>query len=143
MPGGRCRTALASSGWIDPIDQGPRVFTLGAYLNRPDRTNFYLGYRQIDPVESRAVTAALTYVFSPKYATTFSSTYDFGVNQNHSISNSLVFTRMGSDLQVSLGFSYNALTNNFGFVFEILPNLAAQSSRRLGLPAFGSSMLGR
>jgi hypothetical protein len=137
------RTALASSGWIDPIQDGPRVFTIGAYLNRPDRTSFYLGYRQIDPVQSRAVTGAVTYIFSPKYATTFSTTYDFGTNQSHSLSNSLVLTRMGSDLQVSLGFTYNALTNNFGFVFEILPNLAAQSSRRLGLPAFGSSMLGR
>jgi hypothetical protein len=136
------RTALASTGWIDPISQGPRVFTLGAFFNRPDRTNFYLGYRQIDPVESRAVTGAVTYVFSPKYATTFSTTYDFGTNQNHSLSNSLVLTRMGSDLQVSLGFTYNALQNNFGVVFEIFPNLVTQTNRRLGIPAFGSGLLG-
>jgi hypothetical protein len=135
------RTALASSGWIDPVSDGARVFTIGAYLNRPDRTSFYLGYRQIDPLQSRAVTGAFTYIFSPKYATTFSSTYDFGTGQ--SLANSLVLTRMGSDLQVSLGFTYNALTNNFGFVFEILPNLAAQSSRRIGMPAFGSGLLGR
>jgi hypothetical protein len=137
------RTALASTGWIDPVEDGARVFTIGAYLNRPDRTSFYLGYRQIDPVQSKAVTWAFTYIFSPKYATTFSSTYDFGVNQHQSLSNSLVLTRMGSDLQVSLGFTYNAIQNNFGFVFEILPNLAAQSSRRIGMPAFGSSTLGR
>jgi hypothetical protein len=137
------RTALASSGWIDPIDQGPRVFSVGAFLNRPDRTSFYVGYTQIDPVQSRAVTGAVTYIFSPKYATTFSTTYDFGTNQSHSLSNSLVFTRMGSDLQVSLGFTYNALQNNFGFVFEIMPNLAAQTSRGLGVPAFGSGVLGR
>src|SRR5262249_33009054 len=118
------RTALESTGWVDPIDNGPRVFTVGAFLNRPDRTNFYLGYREIEPVESRAVTAALTYVFSPKYATTLSSTYDFGTNQ--SLANSLILTRMGSDLQVSLGVTYNALQNNFGVIFEILPVLANQ-----------------
>jgi hypothetical protein len=137
------RTALASSGWIDPIDDGPRVFTIGAFLNRPDRTSFYLGYRQIYPVQSQAVTAAVTYIFSPKYATTFSTTYDFGTNQTHALSNSLVLTRMGSDLQWNLGFTYNALTNNFGVVLEVFPNLLAQNSRRPGLPAFGSSMLGR
>jgi hypothetical protein len=50
---------------------------------------------------------------------------------------------MGSDLQVSLGFTYNALQNNFGVVFEILPNAITQSSRRVGVPAFGSGLMGR
>jgi hypothetical protein len=135
------RTALVSTGWVDPIDNGPRVFTVGAFLNRPDRTNFYVGYREIDPVNSQAVTGAITYVFSPKYAMTASSTYDFGTNQ--SLSNALVFTRMGTDLQVSLGFTYNAILNNFGFTFELLPNLVPEAHRVPGMPAFGSSALGR
>jgi hypothetical protein len=135
------RTALVSSGWVDPIDQGPRVFTFGAFLNRPDRTNFYVGYRQIDPVGSKAVSGALTYVFSPKYAITATSVYDFGTQQ--SLSNSLVFTRMGSDLQLSLGFSYNAMQNNFGFVFEIVPNLVPQNRRLPGLALGPGSVLGR
>ena len=49
------------------------------------------------------------------------STYDFGTSE--ALSNSLMFTRMGSDLQVSLGFTYNALQNNFGVLFNIIPNL--------------------
>jgi hypothetical protein len=134
------RTALVSSGWFDPIDNGAHVFNIGAYFNRPDKTNFYLGYRQIDPVESKAVTASITYVFSPKYAITGSSTYDFGTNQ--SLSNSLVFTRMGSDLQMSFGITYNALVNSFGVTFEILPNLIAQSQRFAGITPFGTSLLG-
>jgi hypothetical protein len=135
------RTALVSTGWFDPVDNGARVFTIGAFLNRPDRTNFYLGYRQIEPLQSEAVTGAVTYVFSPKYAMTASSTYDFGINQ--SMSNSLIFTRMGSDLQMSLGITYNAILNNFGVVFEILPNLVPESHRVPGMAAFGSSTLGR
>ena len=67
------RTALVSNGWAEPIDDGPRVFTVGIVLNRPDATNFYLGYRQIDPLESRAVIASVTYAFSPKYAVTAST----------------------------------------------------------------------
>ena len=134
------RTALVSTGWVDPETNGPRVFTIGGFLNRPDRTSFYLGYRDIFPLNSRAVTAAATYIFSPKYAMTASSTYDFGTNQ--SLSNTLVFTRMGSDLQVSLGVNYNAVTNNFGVVFEIYPNLVPEAHRSRGVPAFGSSVAG-
>ena len=44
---------------------------------------------------------------------------------------------MGSDLTVSLGFTYNALLNNFGFTFEVLPNVVAMTRRS------GSGLLGR
>src|SRR5205085_12036232 len=107
---------------------GARVFTIGGYLNRPDRTNFYLGFREIEPVGSQAVTAAVGYVFSPKYAINASSTYDFGVKPG-ALSNSLSLTRMGKDVQVSVVFTYNALQNNFGVLFEVVPNLLPQSRR--------------
>jgi hypothetical protein len=135
------RTALTSTGWVDPEANGPRVWTVGGYFNRPDRTNFYLGYRQIDPLQSKAVTASVTYVFSPKYAITANSTYDFGTNA--SLSNSLVLTRMGSDLQLSAGISYNATVNTFGVSVEIIPNVANATQRIGGMPAFGSGLLGR
>jgi hypothetical protein len=131
------RTALTSSGWVDPETNGPRFFSFGAYLNRTDRTSLFLGYRQIDPLESKAVTAAVTYVFSPKYAMTASATYDFGTSQ--ALSNSLVLTRMGSDVQLSLGITYNALVNTFGVTFEIVPNLIG--NRRV--PGLGNGLLGR
>jgi hypothetical protein len=124
------RTSFTSTGWIDPMENGARVFTLGGYLNRSDRTNFYLGYRSIEPVESKALTGAATYIFSPKYAVTGSSTYDFATFQ--SVSNSLVLTRVGTDLQVSLGFTYNAMQDNFGFTFEILPTIASGGGRYVG-----------
>ncbi len=119
------RTSLVSTGWVDPETDGPRVFTFGAFFNRPDRTNFYLGYRQIDPIDSKLVTAAVTYIFSPKYAMTASASYDLGTQQSES--NSLVITRVGSDLQVSAGISYNAITQSVGAVFVIVPNLVAGS----------------
>lgn len=123
------RTAFTSTGWVDPVSDGARVFTVGGYFNRTDRTSFYLGYRQIEPVQSRAITGSVSYVFSPKYALTAASTYDFGTSQ--SLSNSLVITRIGSDIQVSLGISYNALTQNFGAVVEVVPNLVP-ANRRIG-----------
>jgi hypothetical protein len=132
------RTALVSTGWVDPIPNGARVFTVGTFLNRPDRTNFYFGYRQFDPIGSRLLTGSASYVFSPKYAMTLSSSYDLGFNSG--LSNALIFTRMGTDLQVSLGATYNSILNNFGVIFSIMPNLAAQRGRAAG---FGSGMLGR
>ena len=101
------RTALTSSGWIDPETDGPRFFAFGAYLNRTDRTNLFLGYRQIDPLESKAVTAAVSYVFSPKYAMTASAVYDFGTSQ--ALSNSLVLTRVGTDFLSTLTAMFNPL----------------------------------
>jgi hypothetical protein len=129
------RTSLNSTGWVDPIKDGPRVFTVMASLNRPDRTNFTLGYREIDPLNSQAVIGGVTYVFSPKYAITFNATYDFGINSQL---NSLVMTRMGTDLQVSLGFNYNSILKNFGVTFEILPNVVPPSRRGIGSATFDS-----
>jgi hypothetical protein len=134
------RTAFTSSGWVDPFPGGARVFTVGGFLNRPDRTNFFLGFREIDPINSQAVTASVTYVFSPKYAITGASTYDFGTNKG--LSNMLMLTRMGSDLQVSFGITYNAILNNFGVQFEILPNLVSPA-RRMALAGMPTPLLGR
>lgn len=121
------RTAIVSSGLFDPVDDGPRIFTVGTVLNRPDRTSFSINYRQIDPIDSRAVISAATYVFSPKYAVTAASVYDFGIQQ--SLANSLTITRIGSDVTVSVGLSYNAVLNNFGFTFEVLPNIVAATRK--------------
>jgi hypothetical protein len=115
-------TSLVSTGWGDPIAHGPRVFNFGANMARPDKTNVYLGYREIDPVHSKAVVANISYALSAKYALTASSIYDFGV---HTQVTSLYLTRIGTDLQMSLGFNYNSMLNTFGFTFAIVPNLLA------------------
>jgi hypothetical protein len=131
------RTALTSSGWYDPIPQGPRVTTVGLFFNRTDRTTFFVGLRTLYPTLSEAVTGAVTYVFSPKYAVTGATTYDFGVGQ--AVSNILTFTRTGKDLQVSMGVSYTPQTNNFGFNFSIFPNILPMSQRTA---MFGSTAAG-
>jgi hypothetical protein len=115
------RTSLESTAWVDPITNGPKVWTVGAFFNRPDRTNFYLGFRELDPLGSRLVTASVTYVFSPKYAGTLSTSYDFGLAL--AMSNSIMFTRIGSDLTATIGLTYNAMQNSIGAIVSIVPNL--------------------
>lgn len=132
------RTALVSDGWFEPtIDNGPTVFNFGAVLNRTDRTSFYLGYRHIDPLEVRAVIGSLNYALSAKYALTFSASYDFG---NDIQSNAVTITRMGTDLQVSVGLSYNSILNTVGVQFAIVPTLVpmARQGGPLANPALAS-----
>ncbi len=134
------RTALSSSGWFEPFQGGAKVFNLGMSFNRPDTTNFYLGYRQIDPLDSRAVIASVTYPFSAKYALTASTTWDFGV---HYQVYSLLLSRIGTDVMFNVGISYNSILGNFGFTFEIIPNLLRGSIRPgSGLSTLGSSYMG-
>ncbi|MGE0529014.1 MAG: hypothetical protein AB7P49_18295, partial [Bdellovibrionales bacterium] len=118
------RTSLVSNGWVDPITvdgtSGPRVLNVGGNLSRPDGTNFYLGYRQIDPLQSKAVVASVSYIFSKKYSMNVSGSYDFGVNNQVT---SFTLSRTGKDLRVNFGLSYNSILNTTGVIFEVVPNL--------------------
>ena len=137
------RTAFSSTGWFEPYDGGSKYYTFGTYFNRPDRTMFYLGYRQIDPVNSRAVLGSVGYQLSQRYFMNASVSYDFGINQ--ALSNSFTLTRTGTDLTVSIGFTYNSLVNNFGFQFLVVPNLvnAIGGGRFAGSPLLGSQSFNR
>ncbi|MGL4421018.1 MAG: hypothetical protein ACRCZF_10170, partial [Gemmataceae bacterium] len=131
------RTSIQSAGWFDPYDPGTRYWNIGLFLNRPDNTNFFFGYRQIDPVNSTAVMAGVYYPLSRKYAVAANASYDFGIDQ--AITNTFNLIRVGKDLTLSFGFSYNAIVQNFGVQFSILPNLATGTAytRGLGTPQFG------
>ena len=114
------RNGFTSSGWMDPFAFGTRYWNLNMYHNRPDGANLSLSYRHFEPVGSRQLSGAVNYMFSPKYAVTFFSAYDFGLSQNQSTG--LILSRVGTDLTWSVGFSYNAIINNFGFNFMVVPN---------------------
>ena len=86
------RTALVSNGWFEPYEGGSRYWNAGVYVNRSDRTNLYLGYRQTDPLSSKAVTASVSYQLSRRYYLTASASYDFGLQA--ALSNSLFNTKL-------------------------------------------------
>ena len=130
------RTSFTSAGWYDPFENGAQFFNLGLNFSRPDGTTFFLGYRHTDPINSRAVTASAYYKMSAKYSLNLTTTYDFGDNQ--ALNNQVSVTRIGADVTVLFGFSYNALVNNFGVQFAILPNLLGLS----GVSTSGNSILG-
>jgi len=131
------RLSVLSGGWYDPFDTGVKYFNLGVNFNRPDGSNFFLGYRHTDPLESRAVSAVLHYPISRKYSMSLTSVYDLGLNQ--SFTQQISFARVGTDTTVLFGVSYNALVNNFGVQFAIVPNLLGITGTRLsGSPFLGN-----
>ena len=132
------RFSLTSAGWYDPFEFGARYYNVGMNFNRPDGTNFYVSYRHTDPINSRAVTAATSYRLSYKYAMNLSTTYDFGTNE--ALTNTLSLARTGPDMTMIVGFTYNALINNFGFQFTLLPNVASLAP---GQRAYSSGLSGR
>lgn len=131
------RFSMSSAGWFDPFYDGAKYFNVGMYFNRPDNTNFSLTYRHTDPLQSRAVTAAINYQLSRRYAVNLGTAYDFGLNE--SLTNSVSFARTGPDVTMMFGLSYNPLINNFGIQFSLIPNVAGLSPMR-GFGS-GSSML--
>ena len=48
-----------------------------------------------------------------------------------------MLTRIGTDLTVSFGFSYNSIVNTFGVQFEVVPNLLP-NSRGVGSGSAGA-----
>jgi hypothetical protein len=120
------RNALYSNGWFDPFDFGARYWEVGSTFARDDRTTFNLSYRQTDPLASKVVSLSATYVFSPKYAMTAVTAYDLAFKS--AFSNSVYLTRVGPDAQVTIGFTYNSIINNFGVTLNVIPNLMASQT---------------
>jgi hypothetical protein len=123
------RTSLFSNGWMEPESGGPRVFNVGGLINRPDGTSLSLAYRQIDPLESKAVVGSVAYRFSQKYSASATTIWDFGVNQQ---TYGLGLTRTGTDLTMTVGLTYNSVLSNLGVQFIIVPNLLRSQIRSAG-----------
>ena len=135
------RTALYSNAWVDPWNFGARYWEVGTSFSRDDRTAFAVTYKNTDPIQSRLVAASATYVLSPKYAMTVATAYDFGYSS--SISNSLFFTRVGTDVMITVGFTYNNIVKNFGLTLNIVPNLLGSQTSPVTIgEQVGSSALG-
>ena len=70
------RLTLVSDGIFDVFDQGQKMYSVGGFLSRPPRGSFYLGYRQVEgPIDSRVISLSYTYWMSPKWISTFGTSY--------------------------------------------------------------------
>ncbi|MGW8257401.1 MAG: hypothetical protein ACWGMZ_07955, partial [Thermoguttaceae bacterium] len=120
------RLSLLSDGIFDVFDQGQKTFSVGGFLTRPPRGSLYFGYRQVEgPVDSRVLTGSYTYWMTPKWISTFGTSFDLG--QEGNIGQSFSITRIGESFLVNLGFRIDPARNDVGVNFSIEPRFLPKS----------------
>ena len=77
------------------------------------------------PIDSRVITLSYTYWMSPKWISTFGTTFDFG--QEGNIGQNFSITRVGESFLVNLGFTVDPARNDWGVGFSIEPRFLPKS----------------
>jgi hypothetical protein len=125
------RLTLLSDGEFDFFDLGQRVMTVGGFLNHPPRGSLYLGFRSLEgPINSQVLLLSYNYWMSPKWISSFGTSYDFGDRRN--IGQHLALTRIGESFLVSLGFNVDTSRDSFGVNLAVEPRFLSKT--RLGGP---------
>lgn len=114
------RTTIVSDGYFDFFSEGPKYATIGAFISRPPRGSIYMGFRSMTgPINAGVMVFDYAYRMSPKYLSTFGTTFDVveGVNigQNFSL------TRIGESFLLTVLFNVDTSKNNVGVNFAIQP----------------------
>ncbi|MCE5266278.1 MAG: LPS assembly protein LptD [Planctomycetaceae bacterium] len=123
------RLTLTSDGIFDFFDQGQKIVTVGAFLNRPPRGSLYMGFRLLEgPIDSKIVSLSYSYWMSPKWVSSFGTTVDLGHQGN--IGENFTITRIGESLLISAGFNVDAARNSVGVALAIEPRFLPKT--RLG-----------
>ena len=119
------RVALVSDGYADSFEDGLRTISVGAFAERPEIGNVYVGVRSIEgPISSNILSATTTYRMSDKWGIKAGSQVDFG--ETGTIGNRLGVIYIGESFLYSFGFSYDASRDNFGFRFGFEPRFAGK-----------------
>ena len=127
------RLSLVSEGYFDFYPDAPKYITVGGFLNRPPRGSLYLGIRSLEgPISANVIAASYNYRMSPKWASTFGTTFNIGnggnIGQNFSV------TRIGESFLITLGVNVDASKGNVGANFAIEPRFLSR--------AFGNGLNG-
>ncbi|MFO0897973.1 MAG: organic solvent tolerance protein OstA [Pirellulales bacterium] len=143
------RVTLVSDGIFDFFDKGQQIASVGGFLNRPPRGSLYLGFTNLQgpnypgvvtPFNSQVVTLSYTYMMSPKWVSTFGTSFTLG--QQGNIGQQFSLSRIGESFLMSLGFTVDASKNNVGVTLAIEPRFLPFSAigRSLGarVPPAGS-----
>jgi hypothetical protein len=125
------RLTLVSDAVFDFFNQGQKIVSVGGYLTRPPRGSLYVGLSVLNGptnLNSQVLTISYNYWMSPKWVSSFGTSYDFG-NQGN-LGQSFSVTRVGESFLVSAGFSVDATRQNVGAVLTVEPRFVPKS--RLG-----------
>lgn len=117
------RTTLLADALYDVFSNGQEIWSLGILTQRSTRGSLYLGFRQVQvgPIDSQLVAASYSYAMSPKWASTFGTSFDIAEGRDRG--QSLTITRIGEYALLHIGFGYDRSRNNMGFGISIEPRL--------------------
>ncbi|MBI3839024.1 MAG: hypothetical protein HY288_13980 [Planctomycetia bacterium] len=114
------RTTLVSDGYFDFFTNAPQYFNVGGFLNRPPRGSMYLGFRSIEgPIHSNVVATSYSYRMSPKWISTFGTSFDI-VNARN-IGQNFTITRIGESFLMIFNINVDTSKGNVGANFAIQP----------------------
>jgi len=122
------RTTIVSDGVFDFFHDGQKIWTVGGYLNRPPRGSLFVGFRWLEgpdlanvetPFRNQVLIANYTYQLSPKWLSSFGTSFDIGGNGN--IGQNFTIARLGESFIVSAGFNVDASKGNVGATFMVEP----------------------
>jgi hypothetical protein len=136
------RTSILSYGWFEffnidgqaLVSQGNpthsndpfafEVITTGVSMSRPPRANLFVGYSIINtgPIHTSALNLSYSYQLSPKWYSTFGTSYDFG--NAVWLGSTISVTRIGADFLTSIGVVADPQRNNYTFGLQITPRLS-------------------
>lgn len=122
------RTTLLANALYDLFDNGQELWNIGVLSQRSARGSLYLGFRQVKvgTVDSQIIAASYSYRMSPKWVSTFGTSFDVaeGIDRGQS----MTVTRIGEYLLVHVGAGYDRSRNNFGFGISVEPRLGYSTS---------------
>ncbi len=120
------RVTLTSDGLFDFFHDGQQLISFGAFLERPPRGSLYVGMELLDgPIQHSVLSMAYSYRMSPKWVSTFGTSYDLRKSQN--LGQRFSIARIGESLIISAGFHVNAARDNVGVDLNIEPRFLPTS----------------
>ncbi len=135
------RTTVLANAYYDLFQGAQQLWDIGVQSQRTQRGSLYLGLTQVKGggvLNSQIGVVAMTYQMSPKWASTFGTSFDVAEARN--IGQTMTVTRIGADFLFHLGATYDQSKGNAGFSIAVEPRLGALlAPNRAGSP-FGSGL---
>jgi len=123
------KLTMVSDGIFDFFDNGQKIVTVGGFLSRPPRGSLYAGFRILQgPIDAKILALSFTYLMSPKWASTFGTSIDFGAQRSYSQNFSL--TRIGESFLINFGFTVDPARDSVGVALAVEPRFLPKN--RLG-----------
>ena len=93
------RLTLLSDAIFDTFNEGQKLISVGAFLNRPPRGSLYAGFQVLEgPIHSEVLSLTYSYWMSPKWVSSLGTSIDFG--QQGNLGQSFSIMRVGESVLV-------------------------------------------